>query len=397
MPRKIYTFFVVDTDPVALEQFRQLFEQLSHFVYCCASIKEAKKIMGGVAPDFVIVNLKIEGESATDFLYHVKEKFPYTIRFVYANDDNTNELMKLVASGFAHRYLCFPWEKNGIAEILKRDLQTRSRLQRNKCWKFLEAGGNLPVLPAVVTDIEALLRDPDFTTEDLAAAIEKDPVISSKLLQVVNSAAFAKKSSIGDLQHAITFLGITQIKEIVLYIAVLKSFKLSEQCQVYVEDIGEHSFLCSKLAAGIAREIAPELVKDVATAALLHDIGKLIFFATACGMYKDFIDGRETFDFPSSDFESELFGISHAELGSSIMLWWNLPMAIVETAANHNLPIKELSGVPLIVSIADRCLLEATPWLKIETDITLLADDFPVDKWRQAAQDMIEGIEVENF
>jgi HD-like signal output (HDOD) protein len=387
----MYTFFVVDYDSETMERYREIFSRWPHLVYYCSTIQEAKSIMEGVTADFLITRLRMPGVSPADFLTHVREKCPHSIRLVYSESRDRQELINIVASGIAHRYMCLPWEKDNFTEVLSRDLLTRSRLRQNKCWKFLAAGGEaLPSLPEVVIKLEEVLRQPDYSLENIAGIIEKDPAISSKLLQVANSSAFARNSVIHDLKHAVSFLGVKQIKEIVLYLAALKSFKISHQCHANVAEISEHSFLCSRLAVEVANTVLPGQEREVATAALLHDIGKLVFFSSACGLYRDFISGRDTPEIPASEFETELFGVTHAELGSSLMLWWNLPMNIIETAANHNLPLIQLWGVPLCVAIADRCLIEAAGHgEKVVTDLDVLANEFPVDEWRTKAWEML--------
>ncbi|OGR03241.1 MAG: hypothetical protein A2511_06645 [Deltaproteobacteria bacterium RIFOXYD12_FULL_50_9] len=390
MSRKMYTFFVVDHNRETLERFKGIFSQWPHIVYYCSTIQEAKSIMEGVTADFLITRMRMPGVAPADFLTHVREKCPQSIRLIYSEAKDRQELINLVASGVAHRYMCLPWAKEDFTKVLSRDLMTRSRLRENKCWKYLEAGDSLPSLPEVVVKIEEELRDPDYSIDRLAEIIEKDPAISSKLLQLANSSAFARNSVIHDIKHAVSFLGVKQVKEIVLFISAVKSFKFAHQCQSNVVEISEHSFQCSRLAVEVAQIVLPGQERDVATAALLHDIGKLIFFSTACGLYRDYVDGRDTPEISASEFEFELFGVTHAELGSSLMLWWNLPMSIIETAANHNLPLIQLWGVPLCVAIADRCLIEASGHGEnVKTDLDMLADSFPIEEWRTKAWEML--------
>ena len=90
----------------------------------------------------------------------------------------------------------------------------------------------------------------------------------------------------------------------------------------------------------------------------------------------------------STEVEEQVFGISHLELGSALLLWWNLPMDMVDAAANHSQPLNSLHGVPLCVAIADRCLLKAANGEAITADFNLLPQDLPVEQWLQYARDM---------
>ena len=64
-------------------------------------------------------------------------------------------------------------------------------------------------------------------------------------------------------------------------------------------------------------------------------------------------------------------------------------MELVETVANHTLPLNKLWGVPLCVAIADRCLLEAVNPDTIETDLDRLEKVYPVAYWRELAKKII--------
>jgi hypothetical protein len=84
--------------------------------------------------------------------------------------------------------------------------------------------------------------------------------------------------------------------------------------------------------------------------------------------------------------EEQIFGINHLELGSALLLWWNLPMVMVDAAANHSQPLNSLQGVPLCVAIADRCLLKAANGESITVDFNLLPYELPIEQWLECAR-----------
>lgn len=153
-----------------------------------------------------------------------------------------------------------------------------------------------------------------------------------------------------------------------------------------------HSLQCAKLARIVAREIAPGREEEVGAAALLHDIGKLVYYSYLCPRYLDFVSQRGAFELSSSEIEEEVFGIPHGKLGGSLLLWWNMPLVLVETAANHNLPLAELEVVPKSVAIADRCLLEASRKGQVLTDLRTLDPEYPLAKWLQIATKLVNTL-----
>lgn len=377
---------VVDHDSENLDKFRTFLVGKGHLSNFCTSMSEAKSLMIGVYPDVFISRLDVEDDDG-DILPYVSKNFPNAIRIAYDDKEKESDLMRQVASGNAHRYLCLPWDATRIKNALSKDIYTRSRISLHRCWKFIVKNKIKPALPEIVKDIEVLIRDEEFSFDKLVRLIEKDPVITANILKVVNSAAFAKNGTIGDLYHAVTYLGVSRVRELVLFICAKEAVTLHRKFSEHAREVADHCYKCSRLAGLIAEEILPGREKSTTTAALLHDIGKFLFFTYAeNNPYLQFKELKSFFDMASSEYEVEEFGVTHAQLGGALMLWWNLPMTIVETAANHNMPLDKLNGIVRVVAIADRCLLEAHPGNTIQTDLNLIADKFPVDNWRKIAQ-----------
>ncbi len=388
--RRTNTIFVVDHEEGNLARFKELFENYKNLVYYSTSPDEIVSVMEGVSPDLVLGNFRMRGHAAEDFFRYIKNKTPHAIRAVYSQESDKSELMRLLAVGNVHRFFCLPWEKNNIDQLLARDMATRSRLRTKKVCDFLEREDRLPILPDVVREIDLILQSQDYTIGDLAVVIEKDPVIASKLLQIVNSAAFPKKSSISDLGHAVTYLGIKQVREIVLFICARDVFPPSKKCREAASSVAEMSFRCSKLASQVGGIVCPGLEKEAATAALLHDIGKMVFYSPSyCQTYITHMSnscGDYNPVSPEAEFDDGPFGIAHTEIGSCLLLWWNMPISLIETAANHCLPLKDLSGITKSVAIAYRCLMRAgNPNMELDGLVGLDAE-WPLDKWLEEAK-----------
>lgn len=386
---KRFAVIVVSHDNSHVSWFRKSFDNWPHLVYYCTSVQEALSIMDAVLPDILILNVATPGLSHHDFLVLLQQRLPQTIRMIFSSEKDKLALMKLVADGVAHRCFCYPWEDNNVAAILTNDLQLRSEVRVRKCLRFLALGGGIPALPAVVHEMEETLRDPKYQLDDIVAIIERDPVIAARLLKVVNSSLFPKRCEIDTLHRAINFLGISLARKIIMFICATQHFQYPKRHHRHVLKIIGNSWLCSRLAGVIAGHIVPGQERTAATAALLHDIGKLILCSRLGSNFQpittpDFVMGHATVD-----IEKQKLGICHLELGSTLMLLWNLPLTIVEAIAQHGLPLPELEGISKVVAIADRCLQEVFSHGKIKTDIDTLNAEYPVDEWRDMAQKII--------
>jgi len=73
-------------------------------------------------------------------------------------------------------------------------------------------GRKVPANKLVVLNLLTQLQDPNAELGKIATIIAKDPVLSVKLIKLVNSAAFSGRPEITSLQHAVSLLGLLQVK-----------------------------------------------------------------------------------------------------------------------------------------------------------------------------------------
>lgn len=73
-------------------------------------------------------------------------------------------------------------------------------------------GRKIPANKLVVLNLLTQLQDPNAELAKIAGVIAKDPVLSVKLIKLVNSAAFSGRREITSLQHAVSMLGLRQVK-----------------------------------------------------------------------------------------------------------------------------------------------------------------------------------------
>ncbi len=389
--KKIYSIYLVDSETESLQWFTDFWQKWPHIVFPFLSTQEARRVMAGVSPDIIFCRFDSpeSTDSREDFLLWAQRKFPSAIRIIFSRKDKIDYLRRLVAGGIAHRYFALPIASADFAEFFINDLATRARLKIRRCWAFIESDIGLPSLPAVVQEIDELVRDPEFSIDQLAAVVERDVAISLRLLKVVNSAVFSRTNKISNVHHAVSFLGAGQVKEIVLFFCSMLVFPPTTGCRQETKNIASHSLQVSQLTAIIAPTVSPGREKEAATAALLHDIGKLVFLSSHCSSYMRYLKNKKMYSYSAEIFEKEIFGITHTQLGSSLLLWWNMPMTLVEVAANHNQPLAELTGICKAVAIADRCLREAQTKGEAITDLNTISADLPLDSWRNIAVQLV--------
>jgi len=113
---------------------------------------------------------------------------------------------------------------------------------------------------------------------DLNQVISLDPVLTGRLLQLINSTYYGLNNRVTSLIKAITMLGINTVKNLTLSTTILGILPRNRKLRgLDMEGFWRHC-LCagvtSKLIA-VKQEVDPKYQQEYFTTGLLHDIGKV--------------------------------------------------------------------------------------------------------------------------
>lgn len=197
---------------------------------------------------------------------------------------------------------------------------------------------SLPPAPRILPELLSLLRKDDVDSDRVVKLIAFDPAITAAVLRLCNSAYFAGASPASDLQEAVTRLGFRQVYQLVA--AVSGSKMLGPAQKGYGIDAGElweHSVVAAVAAQLIAKGCGED--ESLAfTAALLHDIGKLVLSEALEHIYRDLVETSEAEQTPLIETEKRLLGVQHAEIGGRLLSQWKFPENIVNAVWFHHEP-----------------------------------------------------------
>ena len=218
-----------------------------------------------------------------------------------------------------------------------------------------------PLPSGAALKLSELLRDPYADSKEVAAIAATDPVLSARLLAIVNSAYFRPRSGkkVTSIHQAILLLGFNQVRNLLfqtlLEHAVSKHSPLSKE---EVQRIWTHSAIVSVIAGFLAKE--RELPSGLAlTAGLMHDIGKFFLpYFDPCEEGSCLLQEEEL---PPLVQEEQRYGFNHTVIGAVLCHIWNLPQEIRQTVAFHHVAdLVKLAKFPaqlqqtiLLVIVAD--------------------------------------------
>lgn len=197
---------------------------------------------------------------------------------------------------------------------------------------------SLPPAPKVLPQLLLLLGQPDIDSSKVVELITYDPALTANVLQLCNSAFFAQAIPASDLQEAVTRLGFRQVYQLVA--AVSGARALAPPQKGYGIEPGE-LWKHSVTTAVAARLMAADHGDDenmVFTAALLHDIGKIVLSEALEHIYAKLVDETEQHQQSLLEAEKKLLGVQHAEIGGRLLARWKFPAPMVSAVWFHHHP-----------------------------------------------------------
>lgn len=212
-------------------------------------------------------------------------------------------------------------------------------IEKNKIIDFI---GKLPGFSPTMIKIIDLANDVTSQPKDLVQAISLDPILTAKLLKLINSAYFGMSSEVVSVNRAVIFLGLNTIKNLALSSAIASALKIQNKNAPFTnEQFWEHNLACGVGSKLLAQKMGINKMnwEEYFICGLLHDIGKIIFVELFPEEYRDFLDDIKEEDGKDIiEEEEKMFGISHPEIGVIIAEKWKLPQLLIHAIREHHNP-----------------------------------------------------------
>jgi len=202
-------------------------------------------------------------------------------------------------------------------------------------YDLMEVISRIQPIPQIALEIIDMIRSGNYDMSLVADKVEKDQVITAKILGFCNSPYMRCPTPITSIDRAIALLGERRLLQMIL----------SAYChEVFQTKVGGYSmcrgglFRHALITAQLSKTIATILNIDEGeayTLGLLHDIGKIVldqYIHTFAPFFyrKALMEGTDL-----KELERKYLGIDHAEAGKLLAEYWHLPSKIVEIIEKH--------------------------------------------------------------
>ncbi len=295
-----------------------------------AALEELKK-----SPfDVVVSDMRMPVIDGAALLAQVKQLYPASARIILSGHAEREAVVR--ALPVAHQFLSKPCDAGLLRIVVERACELQTLLQNENIRQVIGKLDKLPSVPKTYWELTEAAARPDVIIDDLAAIVERDPAMTVKVLQLVNSGYFGLPQRITSVRHAAGYLGTELLKALALTAHAFGTTEVPTIEGFSLERLQRSSLQSARLAKKIATTVAD--ANDAFTASMVHDIGQIVLSVGVPEIFAKVLRTSRKEKRPAHIFEREMLGVSHAEVGAYLLGFWGLPLSIVEAVAYHNTP-----------------------------------------------------------
>lgn len=302
-----------------------------------------------LSPKSQIVLIDVSSPWATDDLFReIAARAPGVLRVAAVPEMEVWRAVR--TSSVAHQVVSARSDVGIVMDVCERSLSMSGVLSNPALLDVISMNPSLSAPPEIWHRLSEVLANPNSGATEVASAVATDSAITAQVMRMANSAFFGLSRQVERLEDAVSLLGLTLIRAIVLEAEVSMSFVPTLP--------GFDRKLVQHHAAGVAnisRHIAGRsAAADAFLAGFLVDIGLTLLASSAPSQMTALVEASERESSPLHTVEREILGFTHGELGACLLGLWGLPMTVIEAVAlHHERPdFKGLMSVREVVYIA---------------------------------------------
>jgi HD-like signal output (HDOD) protein/CheY-like chemotaxis protein len=348
----------VDDEPLVLDGLRRMLHRYraTWNMSFVTSGEEALALMAESPMDIVVSDMRMPTMDGAELLKRVKDLHPRTVRIILSG--HLELASALAVAQTAHQFLSKPCDSAVVRELISRAYDLHALMHDETLQRIVGGIDSLPALPSTYNELLGVLAEADVGLGDVSVVIEKDPSITAKILQLVNSSFFGIARPVESLRDATSYLGINTIRDLTLTLEVFRAFE-GKRCSSRFSLLKQQKL--SRLSGQIAHRLLDDkkVAESAFLAGMLHDLGRLILATHQPESYSRLLDTAAAEGRTVHEVERESIGVTNPDIGAYLLGLWGLPYTTVEAVAHHAEPSRvdhksfdALSAVHVAVGLA---------------------------------------------
>lgn len=194
----------------------------------------------------------------------------------------------------------------------------------------------ISTLPHIAVRVMEVANNPDSGARELKEVLEADAALSARVLRCVNSSVYALRTKVTNLQQAVSYLGVKQIRNLAMTASVSSLFSSDAKTGPYDrKHLWRHFVSVGVCARMIAMRLQLRHFEDVFLAGLLHDAGIILedqyAHAPFTRMVQSLAPGQTL-----PECERRHLGFDHCLLGEEVAKQWKMPCGVIDSIRHHH-------------------------------------------------------------
>ena len=259
--------------------------------------------------------------------------------------------------------------------------------------QYAQNVADLFALPEGYLKVKQLMDSDTASLDEVAEVILLDPVLTSKLLKLANSAMYNLPYQVESASKALLVLGKTQVYNLILSIGIASACSKIDSSAIDLERFWEQSVNAALIAKFLAQCCQLKPHDRFYVAGLLHNIGELVV------LHNDAEQANQCQNYSVEEkpwqLQQRILGFTYANCGAELLHLWQLPDSIVDPVAlQHSYSFDQKNKAQLILHLAVRLALANQHPEMYSTK--QLVDPFVLELLNLTPQDVIRAIDFCN-
>ena len=351
--------------------------------------------------DVIVSDMRMPGMDGATLLTHVRDRFPAVARIVLSGHSERDATMR--ALPLVHQFLHKPCDSELLKAVVERTFHLQRMLQNDTMRAVIGKLDKLPSPPGTYLELTQTMADATAGLRDVSDIVERDPAMSAKTLQLVNSAYFGLSRPATTIHQAVAYLGMEMMRSLSLGAHVFATAEGTALAASELARIQQSSFATAMMARRFCG--SGQRADDAFTAGVVHDVGRIVIALGMPETYREIEQSTRETGRLRHVVEQELLGVSHAEIGAYLLGVWGIPITVVETVAFHHMPsaaahagaVDVLAALHVANALVDKLIGGAPAPLAEAIDMGFLETSGLIGelpRWQTLAEEHLAGAAV---
>ena len=327
--------------------------------------------------DILCIDYRMPDMNGAEVIQQLRPLFPKLI-IILITAHTEKEIVEEAVRLKVNAFLVKPISKSSVYEKLtfllgRRDLADKMVVgYKPSAIKLSEI--QIPPLRDVMNRVITFDSKKFGGSAELETIIAPDKALSADILRIANSSFYGRAGTVDTLKTAITLIGLTTIKNIVV-LQFRKNFTKNLPQALFRKHLNEIPLLTGLIAMDLTAPLNLKNLNDqIVVSSTLRKVGMTILAQNLKLRYLDIIKLFEYGSKPLAQLEREELNIDHIQIGIKVFKLWKMPRSLQKIVANQSFALKDVQEVADI----DRLLRVAEIFAMQMLGVTINEEDIEI-------------------